>query len=262
MTVFQQIDLCDILVFQKIPSSFRIESRGVPVPQDRRNLVFRAFDVFRERAGIQGGLYVRIQKTIPVGAGLGGGSSNAATALIALNRLYRRGLSEEDLSAMAINVGSDVPFFIRGGTALGEGRGEILTPLAWKEGYWIVLICPNVQVGTAWAYSHMKLGLTKAEKITNLRAILGNCAPSTFKNRLTNEFETVVFDKHPVLKEIKQNLIHLDAFYASMSGSGSSVYGLFHDREHAEQALLFFSKKQGMSAFLSKPVFYKSTGKT
>jgi len=262
LTVFQQIDLCDTLVFEKTRRSFSIESTGIPVPQDHRNLVFRAFDVFQKKAGFQNGLNVRIHKTIPVGAGLGGGSSDAATALIAFNRLCRKGLSDEDLSAMAVSVGSDVPFFIRGGSALGEGRGEILTPLPWKDGYWIVLICPNVQVSTAWAYSQMKIGLTKAEKITNLRAILGDCTPLFFKDHLINEFEGVVFEMHPKLKEIKQNLVQQDAFFASMSGSGSAVYGLFIDREHAERTLSFFSRKEGMSAFLLKPIFWKSTGKT
>jgi 4-diphosphocytidyl-2-C-methyl-D-erythritol kinase len=253
-TIFQEIDLADTLVFRKIDDGIVIRSEGHAVPTDKTNLVCRAFDFFKGKTGIRGGLEVLIQKSIPLGAGLGGGSSNAAATLKAVNSLWNNGLSTGELAAMAAFIGSDVPFFLYGGTALGEGRGEILTPIIWEAGFWVVLVCPEVSVSTAWAYSRVKLDLTKSEKLTNFKAILGNCAPQNFREYLINDFEAVVFPKHPELSAIKDGLYRQGAFFASMSGSGSSLYGFFNHRDDAEKVLRFFSGKGGCRAFLAKPV--------
>jgi 4-diphosphocytidyl-2C-methyl-D-erythritol kinase len=243
------------LIFRRIEDGILIRSKGFPVPTDKNNLVYRAYDLFKGRTGISGGLEVFIQKTIPVGAGLGGGSSNAAATLKAVNALWNKDLSKDAMGGMAAEVGSDVPFFLHGGTALGEGRGEILTPIRWSADFWVVLICPGVPVSTSWAYSQVKLGLTKSEKLTNFRAILGNYAPQNFREYIRNDFEGVVFQKHPELGTIKDALYREGAFFASMSGSGSSLYGFFSHRDDAERVLLFFSGNGGCKAFLARPVF-------
>jgi 4-diphosphocytidyl-2-C-methyl-D-erythritol kinase len=253
-TVFQQLDLADTLIFRKTDGGMAVQSQGFSVPTGDNNLVCRAFDLFKHKTGICGGLSVRIQKSIPVGAGLGGGSSNAAATLSAVNLLWNRGLSRKELAAMAASIGSDVPFFVFGGTALGEGRGEILTPIHWNADFWVVLICPDVPVSTAWAYSQVKLSLTKSEKLTNFNAILGNYTPQNLRENFINEFEDVVFQKHPEFGVIKDELYGSGAFYASMSGSGSSLYGFFSHRDEAERVLLFFSERSGCRAFLTRPV--------
>lgn len=259
-TVFQEIDLCDRLVFQRTANSFRMESRGIPVPSGESNLIYRAFDLFRKKTSISGGLTVQLEKNIPTGAGLGGGSSDAAATLLAANRLWAAGLTVGDMAGMAVEIGSDVPFFLSGGTASGEGKGEILTPLFWSESYWIVLVCPGLSVSTRWAYSRVKIDLTKSEKMTNFRAILGNCTPQIFNRHFVNEFEDVVFQALPGLKQIKESLYRRGAFYASMSGSGSALYGLFEKQDQADQALSLFSGQRGIQAFFCRPVLRGNTG--
>jgi 4-diphosphocytidyl-2-C-methyl-D-erythritol kinase len=252
-TVFQQVDLADTLEFRKTEGEMALQTQGLEVPS-ADNLIFRAFDLFKRKTGIRGGLNARLHKTSPVGSGLGGGSSNAAAALVAANILWNKGLDREKLAVLAASIGSDVPFFIYGGTALGEGRGEILTPVRWNADFWVILACPDVPVSTAWAYQQVSLGLTKSEKLTNFSAILGNCVPRNFRDTFVNEFEGVVFKKHPDFKTIKDALYDAGAFYASMSGSGSSLYGLFSHRDEAERILPFFSEKSGCRTFLTRPV--------
>ncbi len=253
-TVFQQIDLYDILTFSKSQYSIAITSDDPSIPTDEKNLAYRAFHLFQMEAGINEGLHIHIEKRIPVGAGLGGGSSNAAVTLMAANKLYDTQMSSRQLARLALRIGSDVPFFLLGGTALGEGRGEILTPLAWPVSWRALLVCPDFQVSTAEAYREAKIALTKEEKITTFRSLFTSYAPEKFKSSLKNELEDVIFQRHQSLRALKENLYDKNAFYASMSGSGSTVYGLFHGREQAEEAAAFFSKQQGMKTFLCSPV--------
>jgi len=258
-TVFQQVDLADTLTFARVPGGFSLACEGIAVPAGRDNMVYRAFDLVRKQTGIRGGLRVILRKAIPTGAGLGGGSSNAAATLSAVNTIWGLGLSKEILARMGIDIGSDVPFFLYGGTVLGEGRGEVMTKLFWTGDYRIALVCPDVSVSTAWAYGQVKLDLTKSEKLSNFRAILGNYAPQILKGHFVNEFEGVVFRKHPELKGIKEELVKRGAFYASMSGSGSSIYGLFHDRDEAERTCSFFSGTRGFRAYLTRPILSDKT---
>jgi 4-diphosphocytidyl-2-C-methyl-D-erythritol kinase len=188
-----------------------------------------------------------------MGAGLGGGSSNAAAALIAADQIWNTKASMADLQSIALMLGSDVPFFLVGGTALGEGRGEILTPLPLLSKYWILLVCPDIHVDTSWAYSQAKITLTKDEKLTKFRSIFHRYEFHTLKEKLVNEFEGVVFSRHPVLQGIKDQMYERDAFYASMSGSGSTIYGFFQNRRIAERANTFFFK-QGLRTFICRPI--------
>ena len=253
-TVFQQIDLCDKMLFRKTASSIRIISPDSSLPQDEQNLAYQAFTCFQDRFRIQGGIEIHIRKAIPIGAGLGGGSSNAATTLLALNELWNTQKSISDLEELAEEIGSDVPFFLRGGTALGLGRGEILESMELPTGWWIVLVHPGIEVSTGWAYSRAKITLTNKEKLGKLRSIFRQFPSRTLKAHLENELEGVVFKRHPVLRDIKEQMYKREAFYASMSGSGSSVYGLFSHRKNAETAKTFFSMQPDLKAFLCRPI--------
>ena len=253
-TVFQQIDLHDHISFRKIASSIRITSSNPTLPLDENNLVYKSCRLFQKAQGITEGLEVHIQKHIPIGGGLGGGSSNAAATLVAMNHLWKTNLSLAELLEMAIKIGSDVPFFLQGGIALGRGRGEILTPIQWPADWWIVLICPGIHVSSSWAYRQAKIALTKEEKFTKFRSIFKRYSPHTLRTMLINELEGVVFQRHPILQEIKKQLYQRDAFYASMSGSGSSVYGLFSHRAQAEVAKASFCTDQGMETYLCRPI--------
>jgi len=253
-TVFQQIDLHDDVTLRKIPDAIRIISTDPALPLDRNNLVYRAFELVQSKLGFKGGIEIRIEKRIPMGSGLGGGSSNAAATLVGVNRLWGEKLSLSELEEMAAEIGSDVPFFITGGTALGQGKGEILTPLKWSTDWWVVLVYPGIGVSTSWAYRKAKIILTKEEKFTKFRSVFKKYDPHALRQILKNDLEGVVFRRHPILRTIKEAMYKRDAFYASMSGSGSSIYGLFFRREQAEAAQAFFSIKQGMTTFLCRPI--------
>ncbi len=255
-TVFQQIDLHDDITLRKIPDVIRIISTDPTLPLDRNNLVYRAFELVQSKLGFKGGIEIRIEKRIPMGSGLGGGSSNAAATLVGVNRLWGEKLSLSELEEMAAEIGLDVPFFITGGTALGQGRGEILTPLKWSNDWWVVLVYPGIEVSTSWAYRKAKIILTKEEKFTKFRSVFKKYDPHALRQILENDLEGVVFRRHPVLRIIKEAMYKRDAFYASMSGSGSSIYGLFLRREQAEVAQAFFSIKQGMTTFLCRPISF------
>jgi 4-diphosphocytidyl-2-C-methyl-D-erythritol kinase len=256
-TIFQQIDLHDMLFFKKTPSDIRIVSKGFPVPSDKNNLAYKAFELFRINQGIDEGIEIHIEKTIPVGGGLGGGSSNAAATLLAANHLWKTNLTFKKLEVIAAEIGSDVPFFIRGGTAIGKGRGEKLKPIQLPDNYWIVLICPCIELSTSWAYQHSKITLTKNKKITKLNSIFENQAPHAYDVSLENDLEGVVFQRHPILKELKEQLYQRGAFYASMSGSGSTILGLFSEKKRAEAESKFFHIQKKLPVFLCKPISTK-----
>ncbi len=253
-TVYQQIDLHDVITFQKRSESIHITSTDSNIPSDKNNLVFKAFQLFQEKIDIQEGIEIHIDKKIPVGGGLGGGSSNAAVTLQIANHLWNDPLDRDELNTMAVNIGSDVPFFLKGGTVLGQGRGDILTPLNWSTDYWIVLACPTFGVSTSWAYKQAKIALTKEEKFTKLVSILERYSLHTLKDDFENELEGVVFRRHPILREIKEQMYQRDAFYAGMSGSGSSIYGLFFQKKEAKLAKSFFSIQKGLTTYLCKPI--------
>ena len=251
-TVFQQIDLYDEIAYDRMDSGLRITSTNPHVPLDQQNLVHQSFDLFRKKHGLRGGLKIHIRKNIPIGGGLGGGSSNAAATLVAVDRLWKTNLPYSELHEMAVQVGSDVPFFLVGGTALGEGRGEVLTPLVWPDDWWVVLVCPGFQVSTSWAYGQARITLTKEEKFTKFKSIFNRHLPHALLPELRNDLEGVVFQRHPILRELKERLYERDAFYASMSGSGATVYGLYTSRPRAEAAKAFFSNKEGLTTFLCR----------
>ena len=253
-TIFQEIDLHDSLTFQKMSDGIHISSTDQTLPLDEQNLCFRAFRLLQEKLGIREGIEIHIDKRIPVGGGLGGGSSNAATTLMAACRLWEIEPMPDEFQTIAMDLGSDVPFFLLGGTALGTGRGEKLEPLSWEPDWYVVLVCPGIRVSTSWAYRQARISLTKVEKFTKFMSLLSDFSPHSLKANLGNDFEDLVFRRHPVLGEIKSDLYRWDAFYASMSGSGSTVIGLFLGREKAEKARTFFSMERKFTAIVCKPI--------
>lgn len=187
------------------------------------NLCVKAFRLLQQECGLDGGIRILLDKDIPMGGGLGGGSSNAAAVLKALNELYRLGLSEEELRHFGLQLGSDVPFFIASVPAFATGKGEMLEPipldLSQRE---IRLVCPPCSMSTAEAYRAViphpaPINLKKAitEPIEN------------WKNLIFNDFEVPFFAKFPELRKVKDELYEQGAVYVSLSGSGSTIYGIF-----------------------------------
>ena len=253
-TVFQLIDLHDRINYRKTSGNIKVSSTMADIPQDESNLAVRAFLLFKEKTGISDGINIHIEKVIPAGGGLGGGSSNAATTLLAANYMWQKNLKQNELQKMAGRLGSDVSFFIGGGTALGTGKGDVLEKIELPADYWILLVCPGIHVSTQWVYKRAKITLTKQEKLTKFRSIFEHYDPHALHGSLVNELESVVFGRHPVLSVYKEQLYERDAFYAGMSGSGSTIYGLFSDRNHAEKAGTFFSIERGIRTFLCRPI--------
>ncbi|MCK5147064.1 4-(cytidine 5'-diphospho)-2-C-methyl-D-erythritol kinase [bacterium] len=253
-TVFQEISLYDQLVIRKTTGELSLTSNNSEIPTGPENLVFKALEQFRNETGIKGGVAVHIEKSIPSGGGLGGGSSDAASALKAYDKLFDTHLPVDLMHGLALNIGSDVPFFINGGAAMGEGRGEILTPLSLPNNYFLVLVLPGIHVSTAWAYKAAKITLTKKEKITTFRALFRDFSPEMLKDRLHNEMETAVFERYPLLDRLKTTLYEAGAVYAGMSGSGSTLYGLYTDNDVANDAARNIETVNAVDVRVCQPV--------
>jgi len=232
-TVLQSIDLCDELVFES-DSEIRLRCTGLDSVQPRDNLVFRAAESLRRATATRHGADIFLKKSVPSGAGLGGGSSNAAATLLALARLWGLSVPMDDLCRIAAQLGSDVPFFLTGGTALGVGRGQEIHPLPeWPETP-LVVIYPGTAISTAEAYRSLKLELTSADAASRIERFCGQAArTSTAMTPLFNDFETSILPAYPAVREAREFLAEHGATAVLLSGSGSAVFGFFSDEESA-----------------------------
>ncbi len=238
-TVFQTVSLHDTITFEESASEIVLECDEPNVPTDIRNLVVKAANRIRDQFRVSKGAIITIEKRIPMGGGLGGGSSNAAVALIGLTRLWRLNARVQDLEPIAADLGADVPFFLYGGTMIGEGLGTSLNEVAEFGAENMIIVTPDVHVSTAAAYEALR-----AESLTNAEAnrILRVCrseaeSPDFLHSALRNDFETTVFAAFPEIGRAKQKLIDLGARQVLMSGSGSSVFAIF-DKEETRQTAL------------------------
>jgi 4-diphosphocytidyl-2-C-methyl-D-erythritol kinase len=207
----------------------------------------------RKESGLPHGARISIKKKIPVGAGLGGGSSDAAAVLKALQSLWGLSLDMQTLHSMALQLGSDVPYFLEGTSAYAEGRGERLTPMELKLPYWIVLVNPNIHISTPWAYS--RLSEQRKGSFPDRPHLIDQIGPTPAAGILQakNDFEEIVFPEYPQIGKIKLQLKELGAELSLMSGSGSTMFGLFSDMVSALKAAEFYSKK--FFVHLTEPFF-------
>jgi 4-diphosphocytidyl-2-C-methyl-D-erythritol kinase len=234
-TLFQWIDLFDILDFETRPGpEIELEGNDPEIPWDETNLIFRAARSLQKRAGVSRGARVRVEKNIPAGRGLGGGSSNAAAALWALNRLWELDLAREDLIGLGRELGADVAYFFEGGLCLGEERGDRLTPLPDLPNLPLVLAFPPFPVPTARIYASLTpASLTSAGKDSKI----GRFLETRELGFLENNLEDTIFCFFPQLSEVKRLFRDQGAVLSLVTGSGSAVYGLFRDRAAAERSL-------------------------
>lgn len=235
-TIMHQIDLCDRLILEQ-NREIVIDSNSKQIPLDKSNLAYRAAAGFLEEFGIKEGVRIFIEKTIPVGAGLAGGSTDAAAVLSGLNRLYDLGAGLDDLMRIAASLGSDVPFCLRGGTALATGRGEILESYYPSHALTMVLVKPPFEVSTAQVYG--ALDLTTIKNHPDAREFLAAWEHNNLESmalNMINVLESVTVNRYPEISQIKQRLLDMGAAAVLMSGSGPSVFGLFGSTGEAESA--------------------------
>jgi len=237
-TVFQTVGLCDKLILAVGPGSgVHLTVFGADIPADNTNLCVRAVQLFAEKSGEAFRCEMVLHKNIPPGTGLGGGSSNAAAVLKVLHAHFGMRMTEEELHGVARQLGADVPFFLQGGVALGTGIGDQLIHLVPEWEYWVLLVMPTHGISTRWAYGELKFSLTAQQKSVIFNGqILRELKPEQFRSRFRNDFEPVVFRRYPRLKSAKEALYKAGAFFASMSGTGSALFGLFREEEVAREA--------------------------
>lgn len=232
-TILQSIDLFDRVRCDARRGAFEIRCDMAGVPTDESNLVWKSAQLLWEadgRAGKPRDTVVSLRKNIPMEAGLGGGSSDAAASLLGLRRLWNTAVPDHEIHALAAKLGSDVPFFLRGGTALGLGRGDEVYPLQPLPRYPVVLVMPPFGVLTKDAYNWLDAGR---------RAVSPSYLPDTWLGRATpliNDLEGPVAERHPLISQLKQRLTDGGAIMAAMSGSGSSVFGVFKSEQGAGRA--------------------------
>lgn len=212
----------------------RLSYSGKAVPEDETNLVWKAARTFMFRAGIRQGASIHLHKEIPVAAGMGGGSSDAAAVLMALNEIWPGRLEAADIFGAAVELGADVPFFLSAVPSLARGIGEDLESLDYWPDLWYVIIRPALEVSTAWVYEQVEMGLTRPEKgyIFNIL----NQNSFSVSDLLENDLEHVTEPRFPVVTRIKRAMLEAGAEGSLMTGSGPTVFGVFRSRSKAEAA--------------------------
>jgi len=232
-TIFQSIDLCDELEF-RASSRLELHCENLPDIRNEDNLVWKAALLLASTISEKRGASITLRKKIPEGAGLGGGSSNAAVTLLGLCRFWGVAVPDSDLFSLASRLGSDVPFFLSGGTALGTGRGESIQPLPDTPSRYLVVIFPGIRVSTAEAYRSLNLGLTSSTEDHRIQHFCGQVISGTYSpTEIFNDFEVSILPAHPPVLEAKDFLKARGAIASMLSGSGSSVFGFFSDEESA-----------------------------
>ncbi len=246
--VMQMLQLHDQVWIERVKEpGIRVETNLSFLPTDDRNIAYRAADLLMTEYGIREGVKIRIDKHIPVAAGMAGGSTNCAAVLIGMNRLFGLRLSEEELMALGVRLGADVPYCILGRTALSEGIGEILTPVPGLPECSVLVAKPPFSVSTKYVYSNLKLDtISRHPDIDGMLEALAAQDLYGVTDRLANVLETVTIPEHPEIEKIKQLMLEGGARGALMSGSGPTVFGIF-DREEAAGAVMQVIRGSGLA---------------
>jgi 4-diphosphocytidyl-2-C-methyl-D-erythritol kinase len=238
-TIFYPIELHDVLTFEKA-ERFSFTCNDKSIHNDENNLVIKSVRLIELLVKKEITVSITLEKNIPIGAGLGGGSSNAAHTLLSINELFALQISEKTFKGFALQLGSDVPFFLHPVPSFATSRGEILSPINFEIAKPILLVNPGIHISTKWAYQN----ITPKEPEFSLSSLHSNSFQniSFLNGKIVNDFEEVAFTIHPQLAEIKKNMFEFKAEFALMSGSGSTMFGIFPDDYSAQIALKYFSK--------------------
>lgn len=235
--IMQTIDLYDNVNIEEIDSGIIIDSDNEHVPTDSRNIAYKAADLIKQKFKIDKGVKIRINKNIPVAAGLAGGSTNAAAVLVGLNRIWNLNLTQDNLMKLGLQLGADVPFCILGGAAVARGIGEKLTIIKGLENVKILICKPDILVSTKWVYEN--LDMKEVFKRPNTKNILNNLEENDVQalaKNMSNVLESVTENEYTQIKEIKKKMIEHNALGSMMSGSGPTIFGIFNNLDCAQMA--------------------------
>ena len=258
--IMQTVNIYDTLDFVKLQDSkIVVKTDTMELPTDENNLIYKAAKLLFDKCGVKEGVEITLTKRIPIAAGMAGGSTDAAAALVGINTLFDLNLSMDDLKEIGVKIGADVPYCIEGGTALSEGIGEILTKLPDAPDCFVVVAKPEISVSTKYVYENLHAnelkkhpdidGMVEAIKEGNLDGVC---------KRMENVLETVTETKYPVISELKQMLKEAGAENSLMSGSGPTVFAIFKEEELAKKALELV-KNSGLAKQSFVTVFAKET---
>lgn len=245
-TLMQQVSLCDEMEFSLRGEGIRVRCPGSPFLENDGNIVYRAARAILPANAGSKGIEITLRKNIPVAAGLGGGSSNAATTLYALNELLGLSLDRKDLIRIGATIGADVPFFLYGSKAWAFGIGDRLEEVEDVPSLWFVLVNPGIEISTKTVYEGLNLGLTKESIKFSIQKFQ---SVEDMAWGLRNDLEEVAFRLHPVLADLKKLLKERGALGSLMSGSGSTVYGIFPAEEEARRAADALKREGPWSVF-------------
>jgi 4-diphosphocytidyl-2-C-methyl-D-erythritol kinase len=260
------VSLCDVLRCELSPGGIELQCSNSDLPTKEENLVYQAAKLLLDECRWDGGVGIELKKNIPAGAGLGGGSSDAATTLLAVNQLLGSPVDNSDLHRLAAKLGADVPFFLLGRWAVAEGRGDILSPVENVPTLWTVLVYPNFQVSTPWAYENLTLtSRANGSKFNILRDTYAGEMTASYQRLLdrqelaledifpllVNDFEPLVFGHYPQLHDLKNALLAAGARATIMTGSGPTLVGLFLSEEEARGAHYFLRHKEDVTTFVA-----------
>ena len=243
--IMQTIQMYDVLEIEKKKEPGIVLTTNIPyVPTDERNLVYKTAKMLMDEFKIKDGVNIYINKRIPIAGGMAGGSSDCATTLMGINQLFELGLSKEELMERGVKLGADVPYCVLGGTAIARGIGEVLTPLPAPADCHVIIAKPPVSVSTAYVYGHIKpLEITKRPDIKAMAQSIKDGDLKKMASLIYNVMEDVTVVEYPIISEIKQVMLDNGALNSIMSGSGPTVFGLFDDKEKAQQCVKTLEEK-------------------
>lgn len=248
-TIFYPLLLADIITFNKADKTF-LRSNSKEIENLKSNLVLDVVQLLREKTRENLNVDIFLEKNIPIGAGLGGGSSNAAITLKAINKLFDLNLDYSELLQMAFELGSDVPYFLNPVPCFASSRGEILTPINLFISQPVLIVNPGIHISTKWAFEHLEIK-KNPNKLVNLKT-KKSISLEDIKQSASNDFEEIVFNEYPEIKSIKEKLYSLGADFSIMTGTGSTLFGIFSNLQNAKRALDEFEKNY--FTFLNFPV--------
>lgn len=243
--IMQMVDVYDDIVITKNKTGkIEVKTDTAALSNGKDNLAYMAAKMLMDEFKIKDGVNIYINKRIPIAGGMAGGSSDCATTLMGINQLFELGLSKEELMERGVKLGADVPYCVLGGTAIARGIGEVLTPLLAPADCHVIIAKPPVSVSTAYVYGHIKpLEITKKPDIEAMAQSIKDGDLKKMASLIYNVMEDVTVGEYPIISEIKHVMLDNGALNSIMSGSGPTVFGLFDDKEKAQQCVKTLEEK-------------------